>query len=103
MLHVDFWSIFTQCTYPHTTTLLGHILTKLELQALSTFLATYSDERLEEIKVTIQEQQKIKDISREEVEGLLRQYGLSSMADVLENHIENGIYVFSYQGFIQDF
>ena len=69
----------------------GHILTKQELQVLSTLLATYSDEKLKAIKLSVQEKQAIGDISREEVEKSLRQSGLSTMADGLKDNIEKGI------------
>ena len=79
----------------------GHILTKEELQVLGAMLATQSDEQLkseqlksEQLKsmqLTIQEEQEIRDISREEVEKYLRQSGLASMADGLKDNIEKGI------------
>ena len=68
----------------------GHILTKQELQVLANLLATYSDERLEEIKLTIQEEQAIRDISREEIEKFLQRNGLSSIADGLKDSLEKG-------------
>ena len=69
----------------------GHILTKIELQVLATLLATYSDEKMKEIQLSIQEKQDISDISREEVEKTLRQSGLTSIADGLKDNIEKGI------------
>ena len=47
-------------THAHTHTHLhvvpsGHILTKLELQVLATLLATYSDDKLKEIQLSIHE------------------------------------------------
>ena len=69
----------------------GHILTKEELQVLGAMLATYSDEKLKSIQLSLQEEQEIRDISREEVEKFLRQSGLASMADGLKDVIEKGI------------
>ena len=70
----------------------GHILSNQELQVLTNLLATYSDEKLSEIKLSIEEKQGIKRISREEVEKSLRQSGLMSVADGLKENIEKGIY-----------
>jgi hypothetical protein len=58
---------------------------------LGTILATYSDEKLKSIKLSLEEMQKIRDISREDVEKSLRQSGLASMADGLKDDIEKGI------------
>ena len=69
----------------------GHILTREELQVLGALLARYSDDSLKSIQLSLQEKQKIRDISREEVEKSLRQIGLASMADGLKNDIEKGI------------
>ena len=74
------------CTVPS-----GHILTKEELQVLGAMLATYSDEKLKSIQLSLQEEQEIRNISREEVEKSLRQSGLASMADTLKDNIEKGI------------
>ena len=77
---------------PHTYTVpSGHILTREELQVLGALLARYSDEQLKSIQLSLQEEQKIRDISREEVEKSLRQSGLASMADGLKDDIEKGI------------
>ena len=77
---------------PHTYTVpSGHILTKEELQVLGALLARYSDEQLKSIQLSLQEEQEIRDISREEVEKSLRQSGLASMADGLKDDIEKGI------------
>ena len=54
-------------------------------------LATYSDEKLKSIQLSLQEKQKIRDISREEVEKSLRQSGLASMANALKDNLEKGI------------
>ena len=89
-------------TYTHAHTLLtytctcavpsGHILTKEELQVLGAMLATHSDKpELKSIQLSLQEEQEIRDISREEVEKCLRQSGLVSMADALKDNIEKGI------------
>ena len=69
----------------------GHILTREELQVLGALLARYSDEQLKSIQLSLQEEQEIRDISREEVEKTLRQSGLASMADGLKDDIEKGI------------
>jgi hypothetical protein len=66
-------------------------LTKQELQVLGALLARFSDEKLKSIELTLQEEQGIRDISREEVERSLRQSGLASMADGLKDNIEKGI------------
>ena len=58
---------------------------------LGTLLATYSEERLKAIQLSIQEEKEIRDISREEVEKSLRQSGLASIADGLKDNIEKGI------------
>ena len=58
---------------------------------LGTILATYSDEKLKSIQLSLQEEQEIRDISREEVEKCLQQSGLKSMADELKDNIEKGI------------
>jgi ABC-type thiamine transport system ATPase subunit len=58
---------------------------------LGTILATYSDEKLKSIQLSLEEKQKIRAISREEVEKSLRQSGLASMADRLKGDIEKGI------------
>ena len=55
---------------------------------LANLLATYSDEKLKKIKLSIQEKQ---DISREEVERSLRQSGLRSVANGLKESIEKGM------------
>ena len=58
---------------------------------LGALLATYSEERLKDIQLSIQEEKEIRDISREEVEKSLRQSGLASIADGLKDNIEKGI------------
>ena len=69
----------------------GHILTREELQVLGALLSRFSDEKLKSIQLSLQEEQEIRDISREEVEKSLRQSGLASMADGLKDDIEKGI------------
>ena len=69
----------------------GYILSKTELQVLANLLATYSDEKLKEIKLSIEEKQEVGHISREEVERSLRQSGLMSVADGLKDNIEKGM------------
>ena len=58
---------------------------------LGALRARYSDEQLKSIQLSLQEEQEIRDISREEVEKSLRQSGLASMADGLKDDIEKGI------------
>jgi hypothetical protein len=58
---------------------------------LGTLLAAYSDEKLKSIKLSLEEKQAIRDISREEVEKSLRQSGQASMADGLKDNLEKGI------------
>ena len=77
---------------PHTYTVSsGHILTREELQVLGALLSKFSDEKLKSIQLSLQEEQEIRDISREEVEKSLRQSGLTSMADGLKDDIEKGV------------
>ena len=77
---------------PHTYTVpSGHILTREELRVLGALLSRFSDEKLKSIQLSLQEEQEIRDISREEVEKSLRQSGLASMADGLKDDIEKGI------------
>ena len=78
-------------THTHTHTPSGHILTKLELQVLATVLAKYTDENFKDLKHFIQEKQG-GDISREEVERLLRQSELTLIADGLKEYLEKGDY-----------
>ena len=66
-------------------------MTNQELQVLASLLATYSDEKLREIKLSIQEKQDIGHISREEVERSLRESGMVSVADGLKESLEKGI------------
>ena len=68
---------------------LGHILTKQELQVLSTLLTPYTDEKLKELQLSIQKKQE-GDISREEVEILLRQSGQVMVAENLKDEIKKG-------------
>ena len=46
---------------------------------------------MKSIQLSLEEEQEIRDISREEVEKSLRQSGLASMADGLKDDIEKGI------------
>ena len=55
---------------------------------LANLLATYSDEKVKKIKLSIQEKQ---DVSREEVERSLRRSGLRSVANGLKDSIEKGM------------
>ena len=56
---------------------------------LSTLLATYSSEKLKEIRVALQEDES-GDISREGVEESLRQNGLATIADGLKENLQKG-------------
>ena len=67
----------------------GHILTKLELQVLATLLNKYSDENLEQIKLSIQKKEGT-NILREDIEKSLRTGGLTSIADDLKDSLEKG-------------
>ena len=58
---------------------------------LGALLSRFSDEKLKSIQLSLQEEQEIRDSSREEVEKSLRQSGLASMADGLKDDIEKGI------------
>ena len=64
----------------------GHILTKDELDVLATLLG---DERLNAIKTFIEERQG-RDITREEIEGLLKGRGFTSLANSLEDDLKKG-------------
>ena len=88
---------YLQCTYTHThisqiiyTAPSGHILTKTELQVLRSLLATYSNEKLKEIQLSIGEKEAIHNITREEVERSLQQRGLEAIASGLKDNIEKG-------------
>ena len=70
----------------------GHILTVQELKVLRKLLAPYTDEKLKELQLLIQEKQE-GEISREEVEVLLRQRGLMMNADKLKDDIERGMHI----------
>ena len=58
---------------------------------LGALLSRFSDEKLKSIQLSLQEEQEIRDIAREEVEKSLRQSGLASMADRLKDDIEKGV------------
>ena len=60
-----------------------------ELKVLARLLAAYSDEKLKEIKASIDEMQDGA-ISLEEVERSLREKGLISIADSLKGNLEKG-------------
>ena len=60
-----------------------------ELKVLARLLAAYSDEKLKEIKASIDEMHD-KAISLEEVERSLRENGLISIADNLIGNLEKG-------------
>ena len=68
----------------------GHILTRDELQILRGLLASYSNEKIQSIQLSLQEKQEIRDISREEVEKSLHQSGLEAIADRLKDNLEKG-------------
>ena len=62
---------------------------KSELKVLARLLAAYSDEKLKEIKASIDEMEDGA-ISLEEVERSLRENGLISIANSLKGNIEKG-------------
>ena len=68
----------------------GYILSKDELHILQGLLASYSNEKIQSIQLFLQEKQKIRDISREEVEKSLQRNGLEAMADSLKDSLEKG-------------
>ena len=65
----------------------GQVLLKHEVKALVKLLAAYSDEKLQEIKVSLQDKQG-GDITREAVEMSLRESGLIELADGLKDDLE---------------
>ena len=58
---------------------------------LASLLTTYSDKKLKEILLFIQE---IQDITREEVERSLLQNGLEAIASDLKDNIEKGVVLY---------
>ena len=72
------------CTVPS-----GHILTEPELQVLSRLLAAYSSEKIKEIQQAIQKRQG-RGVSRQEVERSLREVGMMTIADELEQNLQKG-------------
>ena len=93
--HMHTYIIPLTHTYMHThfscTVPSGHILTKDELHVLGVLLASYSSDKLKSFQLSLQEEQEIRDISREEVEKSLRQSGLDSMAEALRDSLEKGM------------
>ena len=61
---------------------------------MASLLTTYSDEKLKEIQLFIQEKQEIQDITREEVESSLQQNGLEAIASDLKDNIEKGVVLY---------
>ena len=61
---------------------------------MASLLTTYSDEKLKEIQLFIQEKQEIQDITREEVERSLQQSGLEAIAIDLKDNIEKGVVLY---------
>ena len=89
-VYTSFLYTSSLCQHPHTTTVpLGHILTKFELQVLSSLLDAYSNEKIKEIQLSIRKKQG-GDISRQEVERSLRDGGLPAVADELEQSLLKG-------------
>ena len=82
------YALSCQCLHPCTVPL-GHILTNVELQVLSGLLDAYSNEKIKEIQQSIQKKQG-GNISREEVEKLLRECGLTTVADELKYDLHKG-------------
>ena len=52
---------------------------------------SYGSDKLKSFQLSLQEEQEIRDISREEVERSLRQSGLDSMAEGLRDNLEKGM------------
>ena len=70
----------------------GHVLDKLEIKVLHNMMETYKNERLKQLKRSIQEaQNESRVLSREEVEITLRQNGLTMIADHLKETLKRGI------------
>ena len=67
----------------------GHILTEPELQVLSRLLATYSNEKIKKIEQAVQKRRG-KGVSRQEVERSLREVGMTTIADELEQNLQKG-------------
>ena len=67
----------------------GHILTESELRVLSRLLDAYSNEKIKEIQQAIQTRQG-RGISRQEVERSLREVGMMTIADELEQNLQKG-------------
>ena len=76
--------------YPHLfTAQVGYVLTKQELRVLRNLLAAYSDEKLKEIRDSItHEPDQI--IMLENIQRIMRENGLVSMADTLKLDLEKG-------------
>jgi hypothetical protein len=76
----------------HSAAPSGHVLDKLEIKVLHNMMETYKNERLKELKSSIQEaQNESRILSREEVEMTLRQNGLTMVADHLKETLKRGI------------
>ena len=67
----------------------GHILTEAEFQGVSRLLAAYSNEKIKEILQAIQKRRG-RGVSRQEVERSLREVGMMTIADELEQNIQKG-------------
>ena len=70
---------------------MGHVLTKLELEVLSGMLDAYSNEKITEIKQSIQKKQG-GDTSLEEVERSLQEGGLLAVADELKRNLHKSTF-----------
>ena len=82
--------IFPEC---HITTIgpSGHILNKSEMKVLCNMMEAYKSEKLIKLKLSIQEaQNQDRILSREEIEKLLRQNGLTMIADDLKESLKRG-------------
>ena len=75
-------------TYTHTVPK-GHILTKQELEVLARILAVYSDVKIKELQLTIQQKQG-GEITLEEVIKLIQESSHTSIADTLEDDMKKG-------------
>ena len=66
---------------------------------MANLLTKYSDEKLKQIKLSIQEKE-ASSISREEIEHSLRKEGLTLIADGLKDNIEKGKLIVKSQSFL---
>ena len=68
----------------------GHILSRVELQVLNSLLSAYSNDKVKNVQISIQNKP---NITREEVETMLLQNGMVTIASSLKENIEKGILI----------